>query len=1328
MKLKLVLFALFLSGSILAQETIKSLVITEARLNNVIDTYIEITNMDDESVNLKDFKLGNMWPWNFKPIYNVFSEPWVSNNGRYFMLPDFVLEPGKSFVVTLAFDFGPEQHAKKTLGFENYQLKPQKAQMYEIANLLIHTKEFRSDATDSITLNADSVDISYTFENFDGQSCMYIEQHFSNGDSVVIDQVGGIFDIDGRNNAAGMYDVAGVTGATGNSILVRKFSVKQGNLDFANARGVGEDDSEWIPLQCPPGFSNGYRDIFWTVGNHGNYKLDENTLESDIADIDFAGKTITVPWGTRRGDGVMHLMKKKPGIAWYYDLNANYEDSLTFAARSGDKLILTVCGDKAYKATFNIIVSEPTENVNIVVPVTSLNYPATDQQNWRNHIQEGILAWPRVTEHTSDTDTITGNWYGIPYATRVDSLLKHLEKPDNAQWDIVPVDEIARPDLKHGDKLKVTAQNGSVKEYFIEVQPLQKSQNAYLSSITWPDIPQQYKGIFGWMGDTIPGFNGTTYNYRISVPADVPGIPALVAKTADLNATVKVIRATSLYGTVTDRTISFEVTAENDSSRNVYNVELVKEKDPVNVQPYFAEPFLSEYVFWDQYANSFGEIANPGNQPLDLSNYMIACAENNTNPAEVIQSRMDVTDWLYRYDKYVPGYKWVNKDRWEVTPGILEQDLNVNALVMPGDVFCFGGIIADWFTNPSWLPDYRWPVPAQLDIQFNIDTANINKRDFPNGFSNPWGESVSPNGLPIRKWSNSSWFMFKILNKSVKLGLKPANDPKDFELIETWSMPTSEDWIIGGKKAEMITNWMRKPNIYKGNIGFGANGSFGTNPDDCEWTWTNPAYWDSLNTGWPLNNLNIGNNIGQHFMYEPTHYKSTVSSVIYKVSEGYSQTESIKGIKTGTTVTSFLEGIIKDNEKQTLKIKRASIGELALDAVLMLNDELVVLSADSTNTTKYILNVSDEGLSSNAVITSVKYTVTFEQQLKNEVNENAGVGKIKGFDYGTTLKTILANINVPEGAILTAINGNGEYVPLKILNFDTTYVNVTVNDNIYLNVLAENGVNEINYQLIPSASETDAFVLSDIYNVVQKEYLIQYVPRGTRVSRFVSNLVPSAGATLKVLNKMGQERADGDIADDDKVVVTSKNGAVTKTYYISKLSSAATPKTLYLAYILSNVFAVDQVKFTVAGVSGSESVSSFLSKVSPAAGASVAVVDKTGALKINGDVDGSDKVMVISADGKMKVYYSFDLLTSASIFETNKVELYPNPTNGEITLSGLKAGQRIQVYNSAGTAIININVQNSIERILLRNQPAGIFMIVVHEKNKKSVQFKAIKL
>ena len=89
-----------------------------------------------------------------------------------------------------------------------------------------------------------------------------------------------------------------------------------------------------------------------------------------------------------------------------------------------------------------------------------------------------------------------------------------------------------------------------------------------------------------------------------------------------------------------------------------------------------------------------------------------------------------------------------------------------------------GYIADDGQTVFSWGPDYVWPVPGQLDVQFNNYTGNQT-------YENPWGEAVSDNGSPVRKWSNSQWYMFKILNDSVKLGLKPATDPNDFELIET---------------------------------------------------------------------------------------------------------------------------------------------------------------------------------------------------------------------------------------------------------------------------------------------------------------------------------------------------------------------------------------------------------------------------------------------------------------------------------------------------------------------------------------------------------------
>jgi hypothetical protein len=71
--------------------------------------------------------------------------------------------------------------------------------------------------------------------------------------------------------------------------------------------------------------------------------------------------------------------------------------------------------------------------------------------------------------------------------------------------------------------------------------------------------------------------------------------------------------------------------------------------------------------------------------------------------------------------------------------------------------------------------------------------------------------------------------------------------------------------------------------------------------------------------------------------------------------------------------------------------------------------------------------------------------------------------------------------------------------------------------------------------------------------------------------------------------------------------------------------------------------------------------------------------------------------------------------------------MYPNPTSDVINVSGVKAGNRIQVYNSVGVNIRDIEVQNSIERISIRNQPVGIYMVIVSDNNKLISRFKAIK-
>jgi hypothetical protein len=352
----------------------------------------------------------------------------------------------------------------------------------------------------------------------------------------------------------------------------------------------------------------------------------------------------------------------------------------------------------------------------------------------------------------------------------------------------------------------------------------------------------------------------------------------------------------------------------------------------------------------------------------------------------------------------------------------------------------------------------------------------------------------------------------------------------------------------------------------------------------------------------------------------------------------------------------------------------------------------------------------------------VKYEITV-----SDGNTEPGKGTIRGFEYGTSLKTIMANITVPAGASLDMIDKEGAYVPLIRQNFDTSYVNVTVNDNIYFEVTAEDGVTTILYQLIPDVSLKDAFITSDVYSIIQKNVLIRFVPRGTTASSFLANLVPSSGASMVLIDKLGKERTEGNISVDDKVIVTSANGEISKAYFISMLAEQYIPETTYLAYILSSIYDIDQVNYQINGVNGDETLDKFYSRIRTSLGATAVVVDKDGNEKTSGDIDGSDKVKVTSVDGKIEVLYTFGQLTGNAIVETNNIELYPNPTSGKLNISGVEPGNRIQIFNSTGAAIRTINVKNSIEVISLQKEPAGMYLIIISNNNQLLGRYKAIK-
>ncbi len=1310
MKFKLLLFSLFMAcGLLSAQEAYRQLIITEAALGARPMAYVEITNMGDETVNLSDFELGKVTPWTGRVGYESGEplpplEDWFNVGANaWMMLPDTILLPGESWVIAIVSDW--------RLGMERidpfvWRYREARKDRYDVSDYQMHYPELPATppVKDSVTPGHGVLEV------WNGRDCWYLRHHFINGDgdkdSVVIDQVGGVFDQANGQNYDRSYSVAGIAGATNTHKLIRKATVTTGNLDFNIGRGVDLEDSEWMPI---PRKSPRHHSM-WHYGNHGSFVLDENSLQSDVLDVDWDNRVITVPWGVQRDDSLVFQFDYVPGLAWQYRYVPNHADSAYLSARTGDTLRLIMLGDEMQIEDFHIEVLEPTDDANIVVPKKSPSFATGWFGAGSAYIDNARF---RATDgYEMDTIKHQFNIPGIAFATRVDTLVTYLEKAPKAEWEIVWVDETERVDLKHGDILRVTAENGDVKDYFIKMEDYRPSDNAYLDAITWPDIPAMYRGVFGWIGDTIPGFSPTVYNYRIVIPLEIDDIPALVAKPQQNNARVEVTRASSFFGDRENRSITFKVTAESDTTVRTYTVLLEREQMPESIQPYQAEPIISEFLFWEQWSNGYVEIANTGTVTLDMSDYMFVNAYLE-GPATAIE-------WDYpfheRYRKYVPGYKWTNQQGdWEDEPYILEPDPAINPLILPSDVFTMGHTVQWAFANDyeNWY-NATWWVPGVLDIDFGFKVVDGERIP-----QNPWGEHLVTAEDPdawgnsaAREWKGGDFFIFKILNDSIKLGLKQANDPLDFELIEIFGTGDMSEYDPVGNGAPMISSFVRKPEYVFPNPVPG--GSFGPTIDESEWTTTNEQYWIRQQVGWPQQILFIALGLGTHRFYGPTQYMSTIQSDNYIVSPGYSKDETIEGIVTGTTVADFLDRILKMDPGQTLSVI-ANGDTLGADDVFVDGDDLHVMSADSVNITIYNLIVSEIGLSSDVLLKSDLFTI--------EVDSTTGI--VTGFPMGMRLRTVRNGVTLPYGARLTIVDENNAYVPLRRPNFDTVYVDVFASERIFFEVIAEDGETKVLYQLVPDQFASDAYVYSEFYDIDQTLFSIDLVPGNTAVPTLFNNLTTSRGANMKLFDRMGHERTIGTVYRDDRLFVTSQNELVTNIYFLTLLGQSEA----YDAYIRSDTYIVDQLNRIIhMEVDDVPTVSEVLVLLEIAPGSTIEVMDVDRVAKTESDIVANEDIFrVTAANGLNVVEYQLSLvISSVEDMLSEAVNLYPNPSTGIVYMDGVEPGSRIQVYNIVGVPVLNVVARNSTEVLSLENQPGGIYFVVVSNNNEITGRHKLI--
>lgn len=102
MKTKLwITFVLYAFASWLqAQDSIKNLIISEARFDNTFNAYVELINMSDSALQLSCFEFGVAHPWDSRIDTIVPDERFHVGADCWFMLPDTALDPGESIVFT----------------------------------------------------------------------------------------------------------------------------------------------------------------------------------------------------------------------------------------------------------------------------------------------------------------------------------------------------------------------------------------------------------------------------------------------------------------------------------------------------------------------------------------------------------------------------------------------------------------------------------------------------------------------------------------------------------------------------------------------------------------------------------------------------------------------------------------------------------------------------------------------------------------------------------------------------------------------------------------------------------------------------------------------------------------------------------------------------------------------------------------------------------------------------------------------------------------------------------------------------------------------------
>lgn len=1121
---------------------IPKLIITEVRPDGVSTTYLEITNMGDTAIDLGPFTLHSVY---YNTRCEEYSDSAISFNrkndavdsqvGKIYLKG--ILQPGESYVVANVWDADNSRGS----GIPNHniaiaQIGDQFAHWNEQFNLngWIDKPEWQCFGKDSV-----SAGLHELIRGAETAGYLihwtYLKDTVANVfDSTYIDQFNHFWYPDenaaigfnGSSKGPWVYPIAGVVDAMTTSVMVRKASVTQGNLNWNQSRGTDATTSEWLVIP-----KNTSKDLaFTSVGVHGVYDLNYTVKDPTNIIVDETAKTISVPWQMVRGDSLSRYFSLGDGMSWSYDMVGIFEDSASYIARAGDEWSFYAVGNEVKQVDYKLQVREAEPDVALVFPrrrTVEIIEIVDDGSGSSTAIDTIItIGWSTGYVYALAQGPEIDSIINIPFATRTDSLLRYLDKPEKANWEFVFVDGKDRVDLQFGDKLKVTSENGAtVKEYFLAVDDHVLSNNALLSTVTWPDIDKNLYPRWN-VGDTLPDFTPLKTDYIVELRFDAKNIPAFQFITESLRSKIEVNNAIDVDGTRDQRTTSVTVTSESDTISLTYNFTFVKQGVPV--QPNLAEPFISEMVWNINTQGCALELFNPGTEDLDLSRYMYVAGSTSQTWQEAVETCVSDAQWgaygdtqlkIYQ-THYVPSMRWANdvpKSAWAAIPdaenpyvgkGFLKDDNQTDPWVKGQDVW-IGGVATGGAATHLKIraeSDFIWAGSDADGTKYAWDSTYILLRE-----------------TPIWNDPRHNMWLLKVMNDSILDGIKDVRDASAYVLIDRFEV--IGDTIAGRVCKGKNWNLIRKPHITKGNLE--RIGGANSTPENSEWILKN-------STDLGVSDLDIVANLGIHNFNPITNYLSTVTSLWFVITPGYQGDNlSITGSVSNYTPTSIAELLDKADDSQVFKFMRGET-EVTADQSLADADVLVVTSGDGKSVTNYkLINSPLDGNTSLTAKSGSGLTVTGD--------------KVTGVTVGMKLKDAIANLEVAEKSVLYVLDAAGALQPLRVHNTDTLVYDVLVSDQLTLQVVAENN-DKATYYFDFEFASNEAVLFSDVLEIDQEKKLIMELPLNSTAPSMLGMVYASKGATIKILDKADFERTIGFMYMDDKVEVTAADG-VTKVYY-----------------------------------------------------------------------------------------------------------------------------------------------------------------------------------